>query len=52
MGIDTKIQKATEMVAKLKGSQDAQSLRNDAANIFAESYEEYMTIWDALEGVC
>ena len=26
------------------------NIRNDAANIFADSYEEYLTIWDFLEG--
>lgn len=53
MTIIEKIQKATEYVARLEGTQDAQSLRNDAANIFADSYEEYIAIWDALrEGPC
>ena len=25
--------------------------RNDASNIFASSYDEYMTIWEALENL-
>lgn len=53
MTISEKIQKATEYVAKLEGIQEATTLRNDAANLWAESFEEYCAIWDALqEGPC
>ena len=51
MPIEEKIQQAKELVAKLNGIKDATTIRNDAANIFAESFEEYMTIWDALQEV-
>jgi hypothetical protein len=51
MPIEKKIQQAKELVAKLNGIKDATTIRNDAANIFAESFEEYMTIWDALQEV-
>lgn len=49
MDINEKIQKAKEHVAKLEGIQEPVSLRNDAANIYAGSYEEYQAIWDALQ---
>ena len=49
MDINEKIQNARELVAKLEGIKDATTIRNDAANIFAESFDEYMTIWDALQ---
>ena len=49
MSINEKIQKAKEYVAKLEGTRDDKELRNDAANIFADSYKEYLTIWDALQ---
>lgn len=49
MDINEKIQNAKELVAKLEGIKDAKTIRNDAANIFAESFDEYMTIWDALQ---
>lgn len=53
MTIIEKIQKATEYVARLEGIQEGTTLRNDAANIFADSFEEYCAIWDALyEGPC
>ena len=49
MSINDKIQKAKEYVAKLEGIQEPVSLRNDAANLYARSYEEYQAIWDALQ---
>ena len=49
MSINEKIQNAKEYVAKLEGIQEVRSLQNDAANIFADNYEEYMAIWDALQ---
>jgi len=51
MTIKEKIQQAKELVAKLEGIKDPTTNRNDAANIFAESFDEYMTIWDALQEV-
>ena len=53
MTISEKIQKARAYVAKLEGIQEGTTLRNDAANLWAESFEEYCAIWDALrEGPC
>lgn len=49
MSIEEKIQQAKNLVVKLEGIKDAKTIRNDAANIFAESFDEYMTIWDALQ---
>lgn len=48
MDIKEKILKAKEYVAKRTGKQDETELRNDAANIFADSYDEYMAIWEAV----
>lgn len=48
MSIDEKIQKAQAYVKKLEGTKDAKELRNDAANIFADSYDDYQRIWIAL----
>ena len=45
-----KIRNATEYVASMIGKQDSRSLCNDAANIFADTYEEYLGIWNALQG--
>lgn len=49
MSISEKIQKAKAYVMKLEGIVCAEQLRNDAANIFADSYEDYQAIWDALQ---
>lgn len=49
MSIREKIKEALEYVERLTGTIDEQELRNDAANIFAENYEEYLSIWNALE---
>ena len=43
-----KITAAADYVAKFSGTMSAEEIRNDAANIFADNYEEYMTIWSAL----
>lgn len=51
MSINEKIQKAQEYVSKLKGTVSDEQLRNDAANIFADNFEEYQAIWDALHSV-
>ncbi len=48
MSINEKIQKAKAYVKKLEGIVSAEQLRNDAANIFADSYEDYMAIYEAL----
>ena len=49
MSINEKIQKARAYVLKLDGIISAEQLQNDAANIFADSYEDYMSIWLALK---
>jgi hypothetical protein len=48
VSINEKIQKAKAYVAKLEGIVSQEQLFNDAANIFADSYEDYMDIWYAL----
>ena len=51
MSINEKIQKAQGYVAMMGGLATEEQLmfiRNDAANIFADSYEEYMAIYEAL----
>lgn len=50
MSINEKIQKAQAYMKKLEGIVCVEQLRNDAANIFADSYEDYMAIWCALKG--
>ena len=50
MTIEEKIKAAERYIVASLGKADRKTLRNDAANIFAENYEEYMTIWSALEG--
>ena len=50
--MEEKIQKAKEYVAMMGGKATAEQLmfiRNDAANIFADSFEEYMAIYEALK---
>ena len=52
MTIIEKIQKAKDYVAIVGRNASWEQLlfiRNNAANIYAESYEEYMTIWDAFK---
>ncbi len=49
MSISEKIQKAMAYVKNWEGTADERQLRNDAANIFADSYEDYMSIWNALQ---
>ena len=51
MSINEKIQKAKEYVAIVgrNATGDVHMyIRNDAANIFADSYEDYMAIYEAL----
>ena len=43
-----KINKAVEYV-KANGAND--DVKNDAANIFADSYDEYLKIWNAIENM-
>ena len=53
MSMEEKIQKAKDYVAIVGRNANEEvhmCIRNDAANIFADSYEEYMTIWTALKG--
>ena len=52
MSINEKILKAKEYVAFVGRNADAEQnmyIRNDAANIYADSYEEYMAIYEALK---
>lgn len=46
MSINEKIAKATAYVAAHSSDYDP---KNDAANIYADSYEEYLAIWNAFE---
>ncbi len=57
--IESKIEAARAYVAYFMATREESSVhtfgvlddyRNDAANIYCNSYEEYMAIWDALEG--
>lgn len=51
MNINEKIQKAKEYVAIVGRNANEELLmyiRNNAANIFANSYEDYMAIYEAL----
>lgn len=50
MRINEKIQKARAYMEKLDGIVSSEQLLNDAANIFADNYEEYMAIWCELKG--
>lgn len=47
--MEEKIMKATDYVARHSGSGNQKDILNDAANIFADNYEEYMVIWSALQ---
>lgn len=49
--MEEKIQKAKEYVALVGHNANEEALmfiRNDAANLFADSFEEYMAIYEAL----
>lgn len=49
--MEEKIRKAKEYVAfvgYIANEEQHVSIRNDAANIYADSYEEYMAIYEAL----
>ena len=50
--LEEKIRKAKEYLAfagSIVDGEARKSIRNDAANIYADSYEEYMSIYDALK---
>ena len=51
MTIDEKITCAIKYVREHidEPERDVSEIKNDAANIFADNYEEYLTIWRALE---
>jgi hypothetical protein len=49
VSISEKIQNAMAYVKNWEGTVDERQLQNDAANIFADSYEDYMSIWTALQ---
>lgn len=49
MNIEEKIRCASDYVKKHEGTQDRKEAMNDAANIFADNYEEYMSIWNAIQ---
>ena len=44
-----KIRSAVDYVAEHKDIDGLTMAKNDAANIFADSFDEYMLIWDAFE---
>ena len=51
MSINEKIQKAKAYVAMMGGlasEEQHMCIRNDAANIYADSYEDYMAIYEGL----
>lgn len=35
----------------IRNGQDAEEARNDAANIYAANYDEYLAIWRAFEEI-
>ena len=49
MNIEEKIHCASDYVKKHEGTGTSETVRNDAANIFADNYEEYMSIWNAIQ---
>ena len=48
--MERKIHEAAAYVVALHGTA-SKSVRNDAANIFAATFDEYMLIWDALDDI-
>lgn len=48
MTMNDRINKAREYVAAAPAGCDVDERKNDAANIFADSYEQYNQIWDSL----
>ena len=50
--MDSKIKAAAIYVRDHIGSgEDETTVKNDAANIFSSSYNEYLTIWEALNNI-
>lgn len=55
MSMEEKIRKAKAYVTLLGRNADEEvhmCIRNDAANIFADDYEEYVAIYEALRRGC
>jgi isocitrate dehydrogenase len=48
--MEQKIHNATAYVEAMHGTA-SKAIRNDAANIFAGTFDEYMLIWDALDDI-
>ncbi len=48
---EEKIRKALAYVERHSNSEGRQTAMNDAANFFADCYEDYLLIYDALGGV-
>ena len=46
-----KIEEAIRYYEKHKECGAPKEIKNDAANIFAGSYEEYLILWDRLENI-
>ena len=46
--MEQKIHNAIAYVEAMHGA-ESKAIRNDAANIFAGTFDEYMLIWDALD---
>lgn len=49
--MEKKINEAVRYYEQHKGCGDPKQIKNDAANIFAGNYEEYLTLWDHLEKI-
>ena len=46
-----KIEDAIRYYEQHRSCGDPKEVKNDAANIFADSYEEYLALWDHLEKI-
>lgn len=49
--MEDKIYNAVRYVQKNRGYGEIEEIKNDAANIFANSYEEYNEIWKHLDNL-
>lgn len=47
--MEKNINAAIRYVEQHRGDGDPMEIKNDAANIYADSYEEYCTIWNHLD---
>ena len=47
--MEKKINNAISYFLKYRHYGDSKAVMNDAANYFADSYEEYLTLWDHLD---